>query len=344
MKAAVFKDPDQLMAIEAVDNPKPGPGQLLLKVNACGVCGSDLHAAAVREAAGGMRPLPSNVILGHEFAGEIVEIGAGVEGWSVGQRVTSLPGQGCGACLACLSGQGHRCVQKNSAELGSSQGAYAEQVVVGAFETMSLPDTVDDGQGALVEPMAVGLHAVKAAYLQTGDSVLVVGAGPIGLAVAMWSKFFGAAHVAISDLSDARLSVAQRLGIDHTINAKSDPVVAAYKSKAGGRPAVVFDCVGVPGSQQLCMDYAPMLGRIVVVGVCMHDDTIQPTKAITKELSVRYVYCYERADFQFTIDMMAAGRINPSAMISARVGFDEFPDLFAEMMRPTDHCKVLLKP
>ena len=344
MKAVVFKAPDEPLEIAMVADPLPEEGELLLRVRASGICGSDLHMAQVRDRAGGMMPLPEGTILGHEFAGDIAAMGAGVEGWREGERICALPYLSCGRCEMCLSGHGHRCAEVVSTGLGKLAGAYAEYVRVGADQAMRLPESVDYRAGALVEPLAVGLHAVEAAGLQPGDAVLVVGAGPIGAAVTMWARFLGARQVCVSDLSPARAAAAAGFGATRCIDASSENVVAACKEAAGSRPQVIFDCVGVPGSQQLCMDYAPLYGRIVVAGVCMQPDTTIPAKAITKELSLRYVYCYRRQDFEFTLDMLAAGRIDAGPMASHFVDFDGFPAAFEELKKPGDQCKVLLEP
>ena len=345
MRAAVFRAPGERLAIESVADPRPGVDDLVLKVMACGICGSDLHMSEVCDTAGGMKPLPAGAVMGHEFSGEIVEIGAGVRGrWKVGQRVTALPFIGCGQCAACLSGQGHRCASVQYAGMGGLSGGYADYVRVAGHETLALPDGVSWEAGAMVEPLAVGLHAVEAGHLKPGDAVLVIGAGPVGLSVALWCRQFGARHVIVSDLSPDRLALAASCGATDGIDARRENVVERFKRIAGGRPDIVFDCVGVPGSQQLAMDYAPTNGRIVVAGVCMQPDRIVPVKAITKELTVAYVYMYGRKDFALAIEMLDRGRIDASAMLTGEVGFSDFPAAFDSLRSDKSQCKVLLRP
>jgi (R,R)-butanediol dehydrogenase/meso-butanediol dehydrogenase/diacetyl reductase len=292
-----------------------------------------------------MKPLPKGAVMGHEFAGEIVALGKQAAGrFRLGERVAVLPYIGCGACQACLAGRGHRCAGAQWAGLGSLPGAYAEYARIGAAEAVRLPDSVDDDQGALVEPLAVGLHAVRAGHLRPGDSALVIGAGPVGLAVALWLKEFGARHVIVSDLSPDRRALAERIGTTAVIDPRAEPVPEAAKRLAGGRPALVFDCVGVPGSQQLAMDYAPTDGRVVVVGVCMQPDRVLPTKAVTKELTVAYVFMYERRDFELAVDLMARRRMNPLPMLTGHVGFGTFSTAFEALKRDKTHGKVMLKP
>ena len=345
MRAAVFRGVGKPLAIEVVSDPEPGPAELILAVRDCGICGSDLHATEVTDGSGGMRPLSPGTIMGHEFSGEVVAVGAAVAGrFKTGDRVTALPYIACGSCAACLTGQGHRCPAVVSGGFGKIPGAYAEYVRAGVHETLLLPPEVDWRAGALVEPLAVGLHTVDRAGLRPGEAVLVVGAGPIGLATSLWCRFFGTGHVIVSDLSRERADRAARLGATGVIHAGSEDVTAAFKRECGRRPDVVFDCVGVPGSQQLAMDYAPTNGRVVVAGVCMHPDRILPVKAVTKELDVRYVFAYGKRDFEITIDMLARGRIDASAMLGETVGFDAFPAAFESLRTDKSRVKVMLEP
>jgi len=345
MRAAVFVGPGEPLQVRQVPDPEPGSDDLILEVRACGVCGSDLHVSEVHDRSGGMAPLGAGAIMGHEFAGEVVAVGAGArDDWRPGERVCALPYIAYGHCAACLAGRGHRCPQVLYGGMGRLDGAYADYVRVGRYEALRLPAGVDFRLGALVEPLAVGLHAVDRAGLSPGDAVLVVGAGPVGLAVALWCRFFGARRVVVSDLKPGRLDKAAALGATDGIDASREDVIGRFKQLAGQRPDVVFDCVGVPGSQQLAIDYAPADGRVVVVGVCMQPDTTMPVKAITKELTLAYAFMYRRQDFELGIELLDSGRIDPAAMITDTVGFDAFPDAFEALKRPSTQCKLLLQP
>ncbi|MBT4043381.1 MAG: alcohol dehydrogenase catalytic domain-containing protein [Rhodospirillaceae bacterium] len=349
MRAALFDAPGQPLIIGEVEAPQPLSTDLLVKVKACGICGTDLHLAAVTDRSGGMAPLGQGSIMGHEFCGEVVEVGSQAQksaggSWHEGDRVCALPYIACGQCLDCLAGRGHRCAGAAYNGMGSLAGGYADYVRVGGAEALALPQGVDYQAGALVEPLAVGLHAVRAANLRPGEAVLIVGGGPIGLAVALWCRFFGARHVVISDLLAGRLDKAVAMGATDGIDASREDVIGRYKQIAGSRADVIFDCVGVTGSQQLAMDYAPMNGRVVVAGVCMRPDTVMPVKAITKELQVNYVYMYERRDFELALEMLDRARIDASAMITDVVGFDAFSAAFEGLKTPSDQCKILLDP
>src|SRR5438876_3098528 len=268
MRAAVFRGVGKPLAIEVVSDPEPGPAELILAVRDCGICGSDLHATEVTDGSGGMRPLSPGTIMGHEFSGEVVAVGAAVAGrFKTGDRVTALPYIACGSCAACLTGRGHRCPAVVSGGFGKIPGAYAEYVRAGVHETLLLPPEVDWRAGALVEPLAVGLHTVDRAGLRPGEAVLVVGAGPIGLATSLWCRFFGAGHVIVSDLSRERADRAGRLGATGVIHAGSEEVTAAVKRECGRRPDGGVDCVGVRRSLELGRDSAAIDGRGVLASV-----------------------------------------------------------------------------
>src|SRR5262249_8909325 len=186
MKGAVFHGVGQPLTIEELEDPKPGPGELVLRVKSCGICGSDLHAASLPPG------LPAGTVMGHEFAGEGGGIGGGTTGWKTGARACAFRAIGCGTCGPCLTGDVVLCTSLRGIGLGQIKGAYSEYVLVGGPESVRLPGGVSFREGALVEPLAVGLHAVNKAGLQPGERVMVIGAGPIGLAVTAWARLLGA--------------------------------------------------------------------------------------------------------------------------------------------------------
>lgn len=344
MRAAIYHRPGEMLTIEQVAAPQATLHDLVIKVRCCGICGSDLHMADMHGPESGMAPLPVGTVMGHEFAGEIVEVGKDAGDFRVGERVTAMPFLACGVCVACQSGMGYRCARAVYSALGQERGAFAEYMRIGAAETFRLPDGVDDIRGAMVEPLAVALHGINAARLASGESVLIMGAGPVGLACAMWARYFGMRDVVVSDYVPERLVMAERMGATATVDAGKQDVVGTFKREAGKRPDVVIECVGLPGTQQLAMDYAPMGGRIVILGVCMAQDRFTPVKALTKELTISYAYMYRRQEFQLAIDLMDRERIDPSPMLTRTVGFDEFPATFEAMKRDKSACKVLLVP
>ena len=345
MKAAVFKAPGTPLVIENVPDPQPGPTDLILKVHACGICGTDLHWSDRTEVDRGWRVLESGAVMGHEFAGEVMEVGREARGhWKVGDRVCAMPQIGCGICQSCLSGKPHRCNKVVNRATPEAPGAYAEFTRIGSSETLLMPEGVNFRQGALVEPLAVGLHAVDRARLQPGDTVLVVGAGPVGLSVALWCRFFGARHIVVSDLAAARAERAAEFGATAAIDASREDVAARFEAISGEPPRVVFDCVGAPGSMQIAIDYAPIDAHVVVVGLCMGADTIFPAVAIIKELDLSFVFAYRKQDFEMTVDMLGRGRIDAASMVTDSVGFDAFPEAFERLKNPGGQVKVILEP
>jgi len=345
MKAAVFKAPGAPLVIEDVPEPRPGATDLVLQVRACGICGTDLHWSESRDGSAGWRALEPETVMGHEFAGEVVEVGSGLRGqWKIGERVTAQPFIGCGQCPDCLAGRGFRCPNGTMRASAGLPGAYAEYTRVGAATTLRLPDSVGFAEGALVEPLAVGLNAVRKARLEAGDTVLIIGAGPVGISVALWCRFFGARHILVSDLIGARAERAVDFGATAAIDAGREDVAARARQLSGGAPQVVFDCVGVPGSFQLAIDYAPHDARVVIVGLCMAADSFFPAKALTKELDLSFAFIYRKRDFEIVIDLLARERIDPRGMVTSHVRFAEFCAAFEALKRPSDQIKVMLEP
>ncbi|MBT4160006.1 MAG: alcohol dehydrogenase catalytic domain-containing protein [Gammaproteobacteria bacterium] len=321
MKAAIFPGPGKPLVIQDIDKPTISDDEMLVRVARCGICGTDIHAS--RE---GPFMAPPNTVFGHEFAGEIVEIGSQVPdgSYSVGDRVTSLPFIG-----------------DQTIGLGEITGAYAEFVKVAPESAVRLPDALDDANGALVEPLAVGLHAVKRAGSVAEKNILIIGAGPIGLSCAIWCRFLGARSIVISEMSPARIDMARKLGFSDFVDPAGD-VSEQFRELTSGVPEIQFECVGQPGLLQQCIERAPGTGTIMCIGVCDNPDTIIPLLALTKELTLRWAVAYEKEDFEFTIDMMASGRIDGSAMVTHVVSLDELPEIFEALRTPTDQCKVLI--
>jgi (R,R)-butanediol dehydrogenase/meso-butanediol dehydrogenase/diacetyl reductase len=339
MKAAVLTEIGKPLEIREVPDPTPGPAEILLKVLSSGICGSDLHWSQIPPG------LPLGTVMGHEFAGEVIEVGREVgERFRLGDRVCSVPFIGCGRCGPCLTGDVTLCKETAPTGLGTTLGAYAEYVRAGASEALRLPEAVSERQGALVEPLAVGLHAVKQAKLPPGARVLVIGAGPIGLASALWARFFGAAAVVVSEMTSARRELAGRFGATEVIDPSQEEVGPRFADLTGAPPDVVFECVGVPGLLQESIGLVRQRGLVVVVGVCMEPDRILPGVAVMKEVSLRFVVAYEKQDFDFTLSMLDRGRIASLEMVTDVVDLGRFSAAFEALKHPTTQCKVMLEP
>ncbi len=332
MRAAVFHRPGEPLSIEDRQSPVARPGDVVMKVAYCGICGSDLHAT---------EPSPTSLepgtVLGHEFSGVVTESASA--DFQPGDRVIGLPLQECDECRP--SGQGCRdrlgilCPRNRIIGLAAAvPGAYAEYLRMPAHHALKIPDGLDLKHAALTEPLAVGAHAVRAAGNLLGAHVLVIGAGPIGLAVAMFARLAGARQVVVSEIAAGRREKAAAIGAEVNDPAAGKPSPAEF----------IFECVGVPGLLRQCIDLAPLKGRIVVVGVCRGEDTILPRVALRKELSIQFVLGYTREEFALVLDLLAARRIDPTPLITGVIGLDELPAMFEALRKPSNHAKVLIDP
>ena len=336
MRAAVMQGRGEPLSIEELPDPSPGPDQLLLGVSDCGICGSDLHIVDTADRPGH--------VLGHELSGEVVAVGAEVEGWGTGDRVAVLPLTGCGSCPSCLGGRPSRCTTSWGLVGGSLPGAYAEYVAVYPRRAYRLPEAVGQRHGALVEPLAVAFHAWDKTPTETGQPVLVLGGGPVGQAVALWARHFGASDVVLSDPVAHRRELACRVGATATIDPTTQDVREAFAEVAGGPPKVVLECVGIPGMIQQAFDLCEPDGRVTVVGMCIGTDQIIPTTAMRKELLAQFVLFYRAYDFALTIRALERGAIDPTPLVTDVVDLDGLPPRFEALKRPTTECKILIEP
>ncbi|MFT4520547.1 MAG: 2-desacetyl-2-hydroxyethyl bacteriochlorophyllide A dehydrogenase [Halioglobus sp.] len=342
MKAAVFKEVGQPLVVEKVEDVTPESTELVMKVSFCGICGTDLHAT--RE---GLTTACCGQILGHEYVGEIAEVGKDAAGdWSVGDRVCALPFIACGQCLPCAAGHFFECANKKVSGV-DDQGGFAEYVTTGARETILLPDELDLETAALVEPLAVSIHAVRMAEVKAGSRILVIGAGPIGLTTALWCNFFGAREVVVSEVAQSRAKLARKMGATQVIHPDlekgAEGLLEQFIDVAGGPPDVIFECVGAPGLLQQCIEMAPYHGKIIPVGVCEQPDAIMPFFGLIKELHIQFAIAYTKDDFETCVAMLAEKRIDVSAMVTDIVSLDDLPEAFEALRTPSGQCKVLTR-
>lgn len=339
MKALQFMGVGQPLRLSEMARPCAEPGGLVFKVKACGICASDLHAAEVP----GL--LHAGTVLGHEYTGEVVEVGPGADGWKVGDRLVALPAKACGACAACVGGHQDQCSQIVMQGFDPRMpGAYAEYASCMARLAMKIPDNLSDRDAATIEPLAVGLNAWKTAQVAPGASVLIIGAGIIGLSVAKWARFFGASDIGVSEMVPARLARAQECGVGIVIDAAqhADPV-AEYERRTGRKPSVIFECVGRPMLAQL-IAMAPPHAHLVMVGTGMQPENFTVVSAAMKRLRITFAMAYEAADFPFVQRMLADGRIAVDGLVTATVSLGLASAMFELLGKPNDHCKVLITP
>ena len=341
MRAAVMRGGE--IVSDTIPDPVPSAGQVLVKTLACGICGSDLHAlvhaaemSALAEAAGSpffSMDLERDVVMGHEFCAEIVEFGPGTsQTLKKGDRVCSLP-------IVFHPG--------GVAGIGYSNdfpGGYGELMVLSEPTQLRVSDDFSTEEAALTEPMAVGIHAVAKANLQPADVPLVVGCGPVGLAVVAALRLAGREPIIAADFSAKRRGLAEHLGAHLVVDPKQQTAIEAWSEEAGDGTAVIFECVGVPGLIPQLMFDAPPGARIVVAGVCMEDDRIQPMVGIYKEINLQFVLGYTPEEFNAAFRALGEGKIDAAPLITGKVGVDEVADFFQRLKSPDEHAKVLVEP
>lgn len=326
MRAAVVGSKGHFEVV-AVPDPEPGPGELLLRVTACGLCGSDIKARAF---------LPEGTIMGHEFGGEVVAVGAGATGWRAGTHAAVLPVLPCGQCEWCTSGYVAHCASARFVGLGGSAGGFAEFAVVTPLAAVPLPPDVEPLHSALVEPFAVGLHCVRAAGLRPGDDVLVVGAGAVGLTTIAWARAQGAHRITAVDPVAGRQAAAGSFGATDVLTSVAETAPGAYD--------VVVECVGKPGLLDACVNAARVRGRLVVAGVCVEPAPFASMAALMKELSIAFSVYYTPEEFRTVIAAFSGGQIDPSLLLSRTVDLSLVGEAFDDLARASASAKILIEP
>lgn len=340
MRAAVMRQ-KQIFA-ETLPDPVPGSGEVLVKTLACGICGSDLHAlrhadqmmASARESGAALVPnLLADVVMGHEFCAEILDFGPNtIKRLPAGTRVVSIP----------ILFRGTRIQAVGYSD--EVPGGYAERMVLSEPLLLEVPNGLPTEHAATTEPMAVGVHAVAKANVTARDVALVVGCGPVGLAVIAGLKLQGAEKIVAADYSPRRRALATHFGATHVVDPKERPAIDAWREAAGAKTAVIFECVGVPGLIDSIMRDAPPQSRIVVAGVCMESDTFRPMLGINKELNIQFVLGYTPDEFARTLRALAEGQIDVAPMITGRTGVDGVAEAFTTLGNPEAHAKILVEP
>lgn len=323
MKAIVWHAAGDLRLDDVAEPSAPGPGQALLEVSFCGICGTDLGEytkgpVMIREQAHPLTGARPPLVLGHEFSGRVLAVGPDVDAGAVGGRVTVDPCWRCGQCFWCRRGDYHVCRYGGSVGL-ASDGALARRVIVPAAGLVLLPDSVDDRIAALTEPLAVGLHAVRRAGVQPGDRLLVLGAGPIGAAVLLAARASGAAEVYVSEPSAGRRELARQLGATEAFDPGAVDVRKEVYLRTGRiGPDAVFECTGSPRLLQVAVSAARRGGRVVLVGIGHGVAELEPAQVVPYEREVLGSLGY-RHDLPRVIGLIGAGLLDPTPLITATV-------------------------
>ena len=351
---------DHKLHLRDIPTPKPGPGEVLVRTLACGICGSDLHALKHTEKlvelgrrAGGAFVMDTkrDVVMGHEFCAELVDYGPGTpKRLPAGSRVCAMP--------ILVSATGVATVGYSN----DAPGGYGEYMRLMEPLLLPVPQSLSTEHAALTEPMAVGLHAVKKANLTRDDVPLVIGCGPVGLAVIAALRLENVRPIVAADFSPRRRELALAMGADAVVDPAVNSPYDTWRGLAGWsdpskapplppwlpgpalRPAVIFECVGVPGIIEAIINNAPAAARVVVVGVCMERDQFEPMMGINKELNVQFVLGYSPEEFANTLGHIAREEIRVEPLVTGRVGLEGVAGAFEALASPETHAKILVNP
>lgn len=341
MRAAVMRG--DKFVVEQRPTPKPGPGDVLVKVRACGICGSDLHyfkhapemidlAAKLGAPTDEMkRALREGPVLGHEFVCEVVEFGAATQKLlKVGDRVVSMP---------FLLRDGAPVLIGSTPE---ANGAYAEYMVLTEALLLPLDESVPDDAAALIEPLGIAVHAVNKAAMKGSETAVVIGCGPIGLTVIAVLKARGVTNIIASDLSPKRRALAKDMGATRVIDGRQESAVLAAAALAAS--VVVFENTGAPGMLGRIALEAPQNARIVVTGIAAGEESFLPMVAIMKELSFTFVIYYTAEEFAEALTLIKAGALDWKKLVTGKVGLDGVTQAFHDLANPELHAKILIDP
>ena len=340
MRAAIMRD--ARIVVDTVPEPEPLAGEVLVGTLACGICGSDLHALqhgeqmveASREAgAPTVMDLSRDVIMGHEFCAEILDHGPGTSRLHAkGTRVVH-------PALLIRGAEFHGIGYSNDVP-----GGFAERMLLMESMLVPVPDGLPSQHAALTEPMSVGIHAVARAKVEAGDSAVVVGCGPVGLAVIAGLRLAKVENIVAADFSPMRRALAERMGAHVVVDPAERSGFDAWLGLGLLRPPAIFECVGVPGVLQDIIRQAPRQSRIVMAGVSMEADLIKPMVAVVKELDIRFSFGYSPEEFAHTLHALAEGRIEAEPLITGESGLEGVAAAFDELAVPDKHAKILVEP
>ena len=347
MRAAVFHGPRDIR-IEEVREPEAAPGQVVIEVSRNGICGSDLHTYVGSSTGGAAMHVPG-VVLGHEFAGTVRQVGDGVDDLTEGAVVAVAPIEWCGACWPCRQGWPNLC--RRLGIYGGYRlplhGGLAPTVAVSRRAAWAVPAGLDPVTAALTEPVAVAAHAVRRSPIGLGASVMVLGAGPVGLAVLQCAQAAGAAVTVVTDLSPARRAAAGRLGATAVVDPGADQAVAAARDLTGHGVDVVFDTTGADAAVDDGIGALRQRGTLVSVAGWQQRARLDMGRLMAKEIDVRFTMTYEPAvDFPVAMRLLATRAVDPDVMISDHIGLGALVEGGLEELlhHPDRHVKILVDP
>lgn len=334
--------------VEDISEPTPAAGEVKIKVAWTGICGSDLHeylAGPIFVPVAENHPLSHDkapITMGHEYCGTVTELGQGVRGLSVGDRVAIEPIFACGNCAACLEGKYNLCDSLGFVGLSGGHGGFAAYSVVPARMVHKMPDDLSMEQGALVEPAAVALHAVRLSKIKAGDKAAVFGAGPIGLLVVEALRVAGAAEIHVVEPSEVRRAKALEIGATTAIDPTSSDAVAAIVQATGG-VHVAFEVTGVPQVLPQCINATRHEGQTLIVSIWESDASFQPNTAVLKERQLQGTIAYRNV-YPAVMALMTQGYFSAEKLVTKRIALDDIvAEGFEALVAEKSHVKILVE-
>lgn len=331
MKAAIYPGKGQPIVIETLPDPEPGPGDVVIRVARCGICGTDVSFTK-----GGLFDFGENAQFGHEYAGEIVAVGRDVTRFRAGERVAVLPSVACGECAQCRAHGNNVLCQ---ASPGPGMLGFAEYARIPQSVLTPLPQTLSMADGALVEPMTISLYGTRFARIQPGERVLVLGGGSVALYAIYWARRLGAGRIVAMSRSDRRKALCLEMGADAFVPF-GDNEVGEVVEALGGSPDVVLEGVGAEGMMMKAISHAAQFGRVISLGFCTAPDPLIPGIASYKCLSIQFVVGYTMRDFTYVAEQLDKGHCDPKAIITNDIALDALPAMMETLRGPNRETKV----
>ena len=338
MKAAVYKG-NQRFSVEEIPTPTPGPAQVLVKVKYCAICGTDVHGYLYDV-------VPQGTVMGHEYCGTISQVGSGVSIWKVGDRVVGgggMPPPGVGPTFATDPRYNFRTMGFASRPLR----AYAEYALMEEWEPVPIPEGVSDEAAALCEPCAVAVRAVRKSDLRLGDTVAILGAGPIGLLCIQAARAAGAGTVFVSEPAPARSKAALDLGARSVVDPTSEDVVSRIVSLTGGAgPDIVFDCAGAGSTLNQAMNMVRRSGQVVLVALSWEQTSVLPVDWVGREVKLQTSFGARTEDWRIALELIRSGAVTVAPMLS-EAGFipiEEIQQAFEALAKPSSQLQMVVKP
>ena len=329
MKAAIYPGHGLAPVIEALPDPEPAAGEVIIRVQRCGICGTDLSMTK-----GEMFDYGPGSQFGHEYGGEVIALGKGVSEFRLGDKIAVLPSGACGHCEGCRGGNYILC--RNAP--GVMRG-FAELANVPVGSAVKLPDTLSFADAALVEPLAVSLYGVRQSGIQPGDTALVLGGGTVALYAIYWARRLGAGRIVAMSRSTRRRDLCLAMGADAFIPF-GDNEVGEVIEALGGAPDIVYECVGSEGMLSKAVSHAKLYGKVVSLGFCTHMDPVMPALGAMKCVTVQFLVGYAMRDFRYIADQMDKGHVDPKTIVTNAIPLGELPAMMATLRGSNKETKV----